>query len=76
MSQTCLISVCRTAAMKGEFMKVILFWIKADYIADCIIRLRGCSDVKNILCANREPRKMRSVEWECRVVWVHALCTY
>jgi len=46
--------------MKGELMKVILFWIKADHIADCIIRFR---DVKNILCANRKPRKMRPVEW-------------
>jgi hypothetical protein len=61
--------------MKGGFMKVILFWIKADYFADCIIRVRGYRDVKNILCANRKPRKMRTVEWECSVVWVHALCT-
>jgi hypothetical protein len=41
MSYTCLICVCRPAFMKGKFMTVIFFWIDADHIADCVIRVRG-----------------------------------
>lgn len=41
LSYTCLISVHRPAVMKGKFMRVILFWINADNIADCVIRVRG-----------------------------------